>query len=77
MIQCKIIDSGVARSGPTRACALPSTFQALLSVAQYDHVIHKELNMKANTVATRLDISVCMQHLSIKLNDLRNIHAIE
>ena len=28
--------SGVARPGPTRACALPSTFQALPSAAQHD-----------------------------------------
>ena len=27
--------SGVARPGPTRACALPSTFQALPSAAQH------------------------------------------
>ena len=59
--------SGVARPGPTRACALPSTFQALPSAAQYD---------SANTIATRLDISVCMQHLSIKLHDLQNIHRV-
>ena len=31
--------SGVARPGPTRACALPSTFQALPSAAQQTHVI--------------------------------------
>ena len=31
--------SGVARPGPTRACALPSTFQALPSAAQQIHVI--------------------------------------
>ena len=31
-----IICSGVARPGPTRACALPSTFQALPSAAQHD-----------------------------------------
>ena len=33
------IDSGVARPGSTRACALPSTFQALPSAAQQTHVI--------------------------------------
>ena len=31
--------SGVARPGPTRACALPSTFQALPSQASKSHVI--------------------------------------
>ena len=31
--------SGVARPGPTRACALPSAFQALPSAAQQTHVI--------------------------------------
>ena len=31
--------SGVARPGPTRACALPSTFQALPSRASKGHVI--------------------------------------
>ena len=31
--------SGVARPGPTRACALPSTFQALPSRASKSHVI--------------------------------------
>ena len=35
---CETI-SGVARPGPTRACALPSTFQALPSAAQQIHVI--------------------------------------
>ena len=30
------ITSGVARPGPTRACALPSAFQALPSAAQHD-----------------------------------------
>ena len=30
------IISVVARPGPTRACALPSTFQALPSAAQHD-----------------------------------------
>ena len=30
------ISSGVARPGPTRACALPSTFQALPSAAKHD-----------------------------------------
>ena len=41
-ISCKIdvvTISGVARPGPTRACALPSTFQALPSAAQQIHVI--------------------------------------
>ena len=33
------VGSGVARPGPTRACALPSTFQALPSAAQQTHVI--------------------------------------
>ena len=37
MYVCKLrITSGVARPGPTRACALPSTFQALPSAAQHD-----------------------------------------
>ena len=31
--------SGVASTGPTRACALPSTFQALPSQASKSHVI--------------------------------------
>ena len=31
--------SGIARPGPTRACALPSTFQALPSAAQQIYVI--------------------------------------
>ena len=33
------VGSGVARPRPTRACALPSTFQALPSAAQQTHVI--------------------------------------
>ena len=42
MLKCDqppLMCSGVARPGPTRACALPSTFQALPSVAQQTHVI--------------------------------------
>ena len=31
-----LISSGVAKPGPTRACTLPSTFQALPSAAQQD-----------------------------------------
>ena len=34
-----LMTSGVARPGPTRACALPSAFQALPSAAQQTHVI--------------------------------------
>ena len=47
--------SGVARPGPTRACALPSTFQALPSAAKHDS--HDSIK-NGNTVATRLDISL-------------------
>ena len=50
-----LIISGVARPGPTRACALPSTFQALPSAAQHDS--HDSIKI-GNTVATRLDISL-------------------
>ena len=47
--------SGVARPGPTRACALPSSFQALPSAAQHD--LRDSIKI-GNTVATRLDISL-------------------
>ena len=58
-LQILLIYSGVARPGPTRACALPSTFQALPSAAQYDSRDSiKKLNKKGNTVGTRLDISL-------------------
>ena len=35
-IKCEVLISGIARPGPTRACALPSTFQTLPSAAQHD-----------------------------------------
>ena len=47
--------SSVARPGPTRACALPSTFQALPSAANHDS---RDSIKIGNTVATRLDISL-------------------
>ena len=50
-----IMISGVARPGPTRACALPSTFQALPSAAKHDS---RDSIKIGNTVATRLDISL-------------------
>ena len=36
IVECIHSCSGVARPGPTRACALPSTFQALPSAAKHD-----------------------------------------
>ena len=35
-MSCHVFPSGVARPGPTRACALPSTSQALPSPGQQD-----------------------------------------
>ena len=41
------MNSGVARPGPTRACALPSTFQALPSAAQQPHVIPQGIKQES------------------------------
>ena len=46
------IDSGVARPGPTRACALPSTFPALPSAISFEFcdsmMDQTEINCSAN-----------------------------
>ena len=62
--------SGVARPGPTRACALPSTFQALPSRESKSHVIYNELDNTANCIIAlsllalqRYSISVWIQHI--------------
>ena len=51
----------LARPGPTRPSTLPSTFQALPLVAQQDS--RDSIRIQTNTLL--IDISVCMQYLSI------------
>ena len=65
---------GVARPGPTRACALSSTFQALPSPAQQEsrdsmmNYTRKQMYYSLSSVST----SVCMQQIiNLLINTLR------
>ena len=59
--------SGVARPGPTRTCALQSTFQALPSPISFDRVIPQWIKCSANNYRSVINIIATVKKPSISL----------
>ena len=66
--------SGIARPRSTRACSLPSTFQALLSPAKLElcDSVTNQTRKQINYSSCNASFSVCMQHIvKLSINTLR------
>ena len=74
LLMILIFVSGIARPGPTRACALPSTFQALPSLAKQESgdSIMNQIRKQMHYSSYNASISVCMQHIvNLLINTLQ------